>query len=198
MKHALLLFCLICCLGVNAQQTNLESEHFPVTADANPFIRQIDDSIICYSYTVGRILYHVCNYLHNSAPCYTETFVAGFDNNSMYPNGPTMSFFPNGKPERACNYIYGCLSGSYAEWYANGKLKTRGEYWLDVNDTLAYLNNFHHDTSVVINPITLSEELIIVSTETLQLKHGRWQYYDSTGTMLNEEMWDKGVLIKQH
>lgn len=195
MKQTLLL-CLLCVWGVNAQQPNNEYERFPVTANASPYVRQVDDSIVCYSYNVGRIFYHVCNYTLNGAPCYTETFIAGFDNDNIYLNGPKMSFFPNGKPEKACNYLYGCLYGSYAEWYANGKLKTRGEYWLDIDDNSVRLNHFKGDTTITIDPITFEEKMEVVVRNPLELKNGLWQYFDSTGVLVNQELWDKGVLVE--
>lgn len=154
------------------------------------------DTMVCFDYEVGTIMHTVCNYKLNGAPALCETWVFSLDKQRIYAHGPYMVFYPNGSPIMMSNYVYGCLFGTYAEWHENGEQRIIGEYWLDINDTVAYLNNFIFDTTIVIDPISFRENLEIVCREALQLKHGLWQYFDSTGALINKEMWDKGVLIE--
>lgn len=148
------------------------------------------DNLVCFDYSIGNIEHYVCNYKSNGVPAKSESWLTSLDGKRMYMHGLWCEFYPNGMPIMVSNYVYGCMFGSYGEWYANGQEKVIGQYWLDINDTVAKLTNVKNDT------ITLKGETAIVGREPLPLKHGLWQYYDSAGALINEEVWNKGVLVE--
>ncbi len=192
MKQLLLMISICVCYSAEAQfnlgYNPYNTSYIPIGHGLGDYIES--DNLVCFDYSIGNIEHYVCNYKSNGAPARSESWLTSLDGKRIYMHGLWCEFYPNGMPIMVSNYVFGCMYGSYGEWYVNGQKKIAGQYWLGINDTLATLSYLKNDT------ITIGGYMEIAYYDTPQLKHGTWQYFDSTGTLINKEVWDKGVLVE--
>jgi len=105
------------------------------------------------------------------------------------PIGTWQEYYDNGKPSLTANYailkddvgsITSCLSGSFMEYYKDGKLKTLGFY--------AAAPTKDVDTMEVTDPVSGTKHLMLQKTISYKPeKEGKWENYDENGELVGDE-----------
>ncbi len=117
-----------------------------------------------------------------------------FLNNNLR-NGVFINWFENGSLEQMDSYVMGCLSGPSIKYYESGQIEEEGFYYIEVNDSIVYLNWFYSKDSILEQETTSTYEG--VASGYRDKKDGVWKYYFSDGKLKRTEMWDKGLLIRK-
>lgn len=109
-------------------------------------------------------------------------------------NGVSKKYYSNGKLKEISNYVLGSRVGLYCEFYENGRIKIIGEYFLKYNDSLVFLIKPNIESSFNANQ---KDNFKVVTVEYNQgHKNGRWLYFNVSGVLVKEEIWDNGILKK--
>ncbi len=109
-------------------------------------------------------------------------------------NGLTQTWYANGQIKSIDNFIMGCHSGNSWEWHSNGFLKSTGSYWLDLRDSVIYLNQNSIDTLHATDASTLEEIILIRSSDCAEIRDGVWYYYNTNGELIYTENYNRGKL----
>jgi len=108
-------------------------------------------------------------------------------------NGIFITWFENGQIQLVENYIMGNLSGTAVRYYENGQIEEIGDYYVEKNDSLIYLN-WYLDEKKFVDPKT-NVNYSSTGLSNKALKDGEWKYFFSNGTLKITEFWNKGKLI---
>lgn len=104
------------------------------------------------------------------------------------------SFYKNGKPNEIYFNKNGNICGLYNKFYENGNIETAGMY-----DTLSE----HKYETVIINDSIWNQDtqtydkLHTIWEKPINLKTGKWYYYNENGEVKLEENYLNGILINE-
>lgn len=144
------------------------------------------DSVVDYSYYIDSICLGLEEFDKNGKPIYWQTYISKFQE-----NGLNISWYPNGQINSICNYINGQRIGVYVQYYDNGKLKEKGNYWINQQGDTLIFNNIKVDTV----PDEHGNMRVVVSSGK-DLKDGEWVYYSEKGVLIRKEKYFHGKLIQ--
>lgn len=125
--------------------------------------------------------------------CYTEGNIANVRTYRMDTlHGKWKTFYENGNQMNKGRYKNHIRVGIWREYYNNGNLKTKGRYLNSKNPILITRNNI--DSIQSIYPALFSNTQLYFK-DFLELKSGKWQYFNEEGDLTKEEFYEKGHLI---
>jgi len=131
-------------------------------------------------------------------------------------DGPWIEYYDYGYYKETGFYLNDARDSIWIENYYNKQIKSYGRYYPNINylsvkeiDSMQYLltldKNWNAIDSVILTPSLLSEiRAKYGDKETsyslgfpvqIHFKDKTWQYWDSNGKLIREELWDKGNLI---
>ena len=100
-------------------------------------------------------------------------------------------YYRNNSLSRFNTHLNNCTNGVDIQFYENGTLKCYGNNLCLSMDTIVKTEIHRFDT------LTLQEEKISVTENSLVVKTGKWFYYKPNGQLQKIEQWDKGSLKKE-
>lgn len=119
-------------------------------------------------------------------------------------NGITTFYYPNGKIREFGNYraetynfmisgmnvphLVESRVGTWEYYHEDGGLKAKGEFWFDEIPM--------RSPQEMIDAMESMETGEFVKPWKADLKHGKWQYWDTSGKLEKEEIYDKGELVE--
>lgn len=131
-----------------------------------------------------------------------------YENNKK--NGDYIYYYPNGKVKEKGKYLNDLYFGEVSCYYENGNLKMKGQFENKFNTVLYNDKTFEifivdnsGDTIDFIEPSLKRDSILdvrkinCVYPSIVQIKSGKWYYYDVTGKLIKEEFYKDGEIINK-
>ncbi len=181
------------------------------------FAQPLQESNIAFAYDTLKLSIYSDTFIYkkgNELNAEVGYISSGYKTIVIIENGyikKKTKFYPDGKKFNEYNFSLRKLNGAYYRWNVNQKLREKGFYKNDLEDstwTYYYDNglketegNYLADSSALTKDFEIWSHSWIPSQHILGSKtnhsppHGTWVFYDEKGNTAKQLVFDKGTLI---
>lgn len=109
--------------------------------------------------------------------------------------GRIVTYYSNGQLKESYHSFFGIMVGSYIEFYENGQLKTVGSY-IGMKEFDPNQINNQCDTIIKVNPNDAYDKWEDIICNTIQIKQGKWEYFDYKKRKVKCIWYDDNEILK--